>query len=278
VEPKRDCPHVHGLKLSAFKKNFSIEAECEEEGCHATGENWICCFCGKILCSRYVAGHAAQHAEKNPDHCISVSFADCSCWCYKCDSYIEDPISVQFVRCVQRNKFGLPPEPKMAAVGEDATAFVSPFVGGEDSVVNKQEGASIDLQDALPSEGVRFEECSDCTIDVQSRIRVLRLYDCKKCTVRVNAAVGGFDIQRCSGVIIRSYVSSARSCIIINDSAAVTLLMDGTPMFDFFRSFESTGSIVGIKFEEAKTIIPAGPHSKTTFNAETSKFETKPCE
>ena len=112
VEPKRDCPHITDttyqtlinflrgaiLKLKAnpgIKNIFSTYScpECLEEGSEtkdkANEENWLCLTCGEVHCSRYVAGHAAQHNEET-GHPIAFSFSDGSFWCYEDNCYITN--------------------------------------------------------------------------------------------------------------------------------------------------------------------------------------------
>ncbi|CAJ1954915.1 unnamed protein product [Cylindrotheca closterium] len=60
----------------------------KEEHC-PLGENWFCLATQKILCSRYVNGHALQH-WKDTANCIAVSLADLSVWCHVCEAYIKD--------------------------------------------------------------------------------------------------------------------------------------------------------------------------------------------
>lgn len=39
-------------------------------------------------CHRYVKGHMKQHYSET-NHCIAISFADLSLWCFECESYID---------------------------------------------------------------------------------------------------------------------------------------------------------------------------------------------
>jgi len=279
VEPKRDCPHVYALDYESFaRKVNNTDEPCCEEGCGAQGENWVCCFCGGVRCSRYIKGHAAEHYEKNHDHCISISFADCSCWCYKCDEYIEDPISIKFVRRVQAIKFGLPPSAKAAARSdadeEGASGVAVPL--GEESLVKDVADAAININDAKPGEGLCLQNCSGCVVTITTPIRVIRLHDCKECTVDVRAPISHFDIQKSIGISVRHGVPSRGSFFVVNDSAAVAVLLDLDPALSFFSSFETTNSMVGINGGRVKAMICPGPRSSTKFNPETKAFETKP--
>jgi uncharacterized UBP type Zn finger protein len=92
ITPKRDCPHCVIENIAQIEE-FTAKTRgdpCFE--CQSCGENWICLRpgCGTVACSRYVNSHMAKtHHANNADHPIVFSFADCSFWCYECDSYIE---------------------------------------------------------------------------------------------------------------------------------------------------------------------------------------------
>lgn len=98
------------------------------------GENWICLDCGVVRCSRYVNGHALEHykytsstvactpcdlekktssnnmkgeAEISTEgHCLAVSLADLSVWCYECESYVIHDTLDPIVKKLQDLKFG----------------------------------------------------------------------------------------------------------------------------------------------------------------------------
>jgi len=281
VNPKRDCPHVHGLDYAAFsKKAIDINAECEAEDCHHSGENWICCFCGSVLCSRYVSGHAAEHAEKNPEHCISVSFADCSCWCYKCDSYIDDPISVKFVRQVQRAKFGKQevPEEAAAAVEAPVRPIILDGAAAEtpDMAFKSKSDAVIQIRDVPSASRLLIEDCSKCVIKVLTGISVLQLQKCRDCTIYVDDPTEGIFIHGCINVTVR-HQSNVRGCTLgVNDSVGVIVIIPHDPYYAFFSSCEVVNSAVGIKTPVANTVIAETGHSKTSFNREKGAFQTVP--
>jgi len=98
------------------------------------GENWICLDCGVIRCSRYVNGHALEHfqytsnmnrkrssnsekkmsgnhtekeetMESSHGHCLAVSLADLSVWCYECESYVVHDSLDPIVQKLQEMKF-----------------------------------------------------------------------------------------------------------------------------------------------------------------------------
>jgi len=103
VIPKTDCPHVAtAYKPENIPETIPLPGNCHV--CNDASENWICLHCGKISCSRYVQGHAASHNAES-DHAISVSFSDLSVWCYKCDSYIKDPVFADLLWKIHDVKF-----------------------------------------------------------------------------------------------------------------------------------------------------------------------------
>lgn len=86
MPPKQKKP-TGGLKSEAVVAKKE-EEDNKEDHC-PLGENWFCLATKKILCSRYVNGHALQH-WKDTGNCIAVSFADLSVWCHVCEAYIKD--------------------------------------------------------------------------------------------------------------------------------------------------------------------------------------------
>src|SRR5690349_11281539 len=65
-----------------------VKSECKD--CGEQKENWVCCECGGIFCSRYIKGHMKQHHDKS-GHLIAVSLMDLSFWCYGCGDYVDNP-------------------------------------------------------------------------------------------------------------------------------------------------------------------------------------------
>jgi len=115
VEPRRDCPHVGQLPATAAaaasaKCGGLLTAGCEM--CGDTSENWVCLATGRLLCSRYVAGHMKAHAEgraREPDNgggVVALSLSDLSAWCFQCDSYITDPVVEAVLEEFRCAKFG----------------------------------------------------------------------------------------------------------------------------------------------------------------------------
>ena len=104
-------------------------------------ENWLCLHCGMLLCSRYEHGHAKLHWEEsksaelledvttlhNDDlsqwnntnggsgeevrknatgHCIAISLADLSVWCYECNAYLHHDSLTELMKTLEELKFG----------------------------------------------------------------------------------------------------------------------------------------------------------------------------
>jgi len=271
VVPKRDCPHVHQLDFDSFiKKDIDIKSACSEEGCDAVGENWICCFCGCIKCSRYVSGHAADHAEKNPDHCIAVSFADCSCWCYKCDAYIEDPISFRFIRAVKIAKFG--PEPDYPLVKR------TPDTVAEESTVRDIEGQALNIRSLIPGkdESLRLENCSMCIVNIYSPLRAVRLIGCKKCTIHVMCPITAIDISKSEEITVRQKAEPRNTFVHIEDTSSVMMHLKYNPNFAFYAHFEVSNSTVGFINESVNGIILPCPQSFVTYDSVAMKFALSP--
>ena len=116
VSPKKDCSHIKWnsfLSVNDFKNISFQNLKCEN--CSEISELWICITCGKAYCGRYVNNHYYEnHYLKQKDHCICISMLDLSVWCYMCftdgftdpGSYIESPISSEYVKIISDFKFG----------------------------------------------------------------------------------------------------------------------------------------------------------------------------
>jgi uncharacterized UBP type Zn finger protein len=132
VVPISNCPHVlHHVKLTPEQLVSPHDAPCSHvlgrssrsggakgdvdvDGSCPSQENWICLQCGVIRCSRYVNGHGIAHYEvtvtsdpgdDHAGHCVGVSLADLSVWCYACQAYLEDPTVQRLVMRLQELKF-----------------------------------------------------------------------------------------------------------------------------------------------------------------------------
>lgn len=93
-------------------------------GC-ASDENWLCLMCGETRCGRYAHRHSLQHWEQTKQdgeatltvaeaaagqrvlgHCLAISLADLSVWCYECQAYVEHKKLMPLVKQMERLKFG----------------------------------------------------------------------------------------------------------------------------------------------------------------------------
>mmetsp|Transcript_8806 Transcript_8806/g.26384 ORF Transcript_8806/g.26384 Transcript_8806/m.26384 type:complete len:629 (-) Transcript_8806:91-1977(-) len=146
IIPRIDCPHISlhmrvtpdMLCIEQPCGHFREEGEgsdrgvgkgcakdvTDAEGSCPQGENWICLECGATRCSRYVNGHALSHWEMTRElalkkknqgvedgndgagHCIAVSLADLSVWCYECNAYLKHPKLSNVTKHLENLKFG----------------------------------------------------------------------------------------------------------------------------------------------------------------------------
>lgn len=112
VVPLNWCPHLETV-VEVPPEGLSVETPCAE--CDQVGENWVCLICYQVhsnlifphahnstviahfalqvMCSRYVAGHMVIHGQTS-GHNLVLSFSDLSVWCYACDAYIHNEVSV----------------------------------------------------------------------------------------------------------------------------------------------------------------------------------------
>lgn len=116
VSPRTDCSHIKTdeiLSLDLFKKISFNRLQCG--CCKELNELWVCIKCGKAFCGRYVNNHYYNdHYLKDKTHCVCISMLDLSVWCYECitdgftdpGSYIESPISSEYVKIISDYKFG----------------------------------------------------------------------------------------------------------------------------------------------------------------------------
>ena len=137
VVPIEFCPHLRYCdSQSNFNFSLSQLRQCQHPVCASSrkaelannddeksndqqAENWICLAkdCRLILCSRYKCGHALQHYEatklqsSHKSHCIAVSFADLSVWCYECEAYLKHNSLRPILNHLETIKFGTAPIP-----------------------------------------------------------------------------------------------------------------------------------------------------------------------
>jgi hypothetical protein len=80
--------------------------------CGSKAENWLCLHTRRVLCSRYVQGHAAAHAASSPSK-LQLSLSDLSVWDHGQDAYL-DVLAIPELRgsfrAVYVAKFGEEPE------------------------------------------------------------------------------------------------------------------------------------------------------------------------
>jgi hypothetical protein len=136
VVPNQLCPHV----FSSYDKD-NIMQNLDELmkqpcfSCHSSEENWLCLSCGVSLCSRYVAAHMEEHwmntsialldensnkrnsqqessyevsFEEESEHCLALSYADLSVWCYVCNSYVKHERLIPLLVKAESVKFNQP--------------------------------------------------------------------------------------------------------------------------------------------------------------------------
>ncbi|XP_055609867.1 histone deacetylase 6 isoform X2 [Uranotaenia lowii] len=102
VVPLTDCPHLKELNPDNLPEKISTKAPCAD--CSSTQENWVCLHCYQVCCGRYINEHAMLHSLE-ADHALALSFSDLSVWCYRCESYIDNPILYGYKNLVHQDKF-----------------------------------------------------------------------------------------------------------------------------------------------------------------------------
>ncbi|XP_062700271.1 histone deacetylase 6 isoform X2 [Aedes albopictus] len=102
VVPLRDCPHLKELNPENIPEAISTKSPCT--GCDSTAENWVCLHCFRVHCGRYINEHAMLHSLES-EHALALSFSDLSVWCYKCESYIDNPLLYAYKNLVHQDKF-----------------------------------------------------------------------------------------------------------------------------------------------------------------------------
>ncbi|XP_067270492.1 histone deacetylase 6 [Pseudorasbora parva] len=102
VNPLPWCPHLESVR-PVPAGGIDVFLPCEE--CGGDAENWICLFCYKVLCGRYVNQHMVTHGQVS-GHPIVLSFADLSVWCYACESYVHNQVLHEAKNAAHLVKFG----------------------------------------------------------------------------------------------------------------------------------------------------------------------------
>lgn len=102
VDPLPWCPHLESVR-PVPAGGIDVFQPCEE--CGGEAENWICLFCYKVLCGRYVNQHMVTHGQES-GHPVVLSFADLSVWCYACESYVHNKVLHEAKNAAHLVKFG----------------------------------------------------------------------------------------------------------------------------------------------------------------------------
>ncbi|XP_037089603.1 histone deacetylase 6-like [Pollicipes pollicipes] len=103
VIPLPGCPHLSTVcELPAAGIDAS-EPCCE---CGDLQENWVCLTCYQVCCGRYRACHMLDHGAVS-GHCMVLSLADLSVWCYVCEAYVHHERLIAAKRSAHRSKFGV---------------------------------------------------------------------------------------------------------------------------------------------------------------------------
>jgi len=106
------CPHLDapGVARLAPSEALAMGAPCLV--CNSTKENWICLFCARQFCSRYVGKHCVSHWEEtkaaspSEGHHLAISEGDLSVWCHECEAYVNNAEVQPHVVRLQTLKFG----------------------------------------------------------------------------------------------------------------------------------------------------------------------------
>ncbi|XP_058833510.1 histone deacetylase 6 isoform X2 [Topomyia yanbarensis] len=126
VVPLRDCPHLKELNPDNTPERISTKTPCD--GCETQLENWVCLLCFRVRCGRYINEHAALHSLET-EHPLALSFSDLSVWCYRCESYIDNPILYPYKNLVHQDKFD--GESLVWSYGSDLLLDVTPAGPGD---------------------------------------------------------------------------------------------------------------------------------------------------
>lgn len=102
VQPLSWCPHLEAINNHFRVEDYDVKRKCQ--GCENEGENWICCHCQKVFCSRYVNKCMVLHSDES-SHAIALSFSDLSCWCFVCDDYVSNEVMYEMENALHKNKF-----------------------------------------------------------------------------------------------------------------------------------------------------------------------------
>ncbi|KAF7233372.1 hypothetical protein EG68_06928 [Paragonimus skrjabini miyazakii] len=96
---------AHRAKFVKDRPDWQPDVNGKCSQCDHKDELWACLTCYTLGCGRYANSHMLEHFSST-DHPIVLSFADLSCWCYKCESYVNSPVLMLPKQAVHRAKFG----------------------------------------------------------------------------------------------------------------------------------------------------------------------------
>jgi len=85
----KECKHVISVPPvpdSFSEKNLFEDATCSV--CKTEKELWVCLICLKLFCGRFENRHMVEH-HRESGHCVSISLADLSSWCFACEMYLD---------------------------------------------------------------------------------------------------------------------------------------------------------------------------------------------
>lgn len=159
VDARTDCPHLHALPSTIPERAHTLSYAAPTcDTCGAPDEAWVCLTCYHVGCSRYSGGHGAAHAGEGAGgghggganavagvapvvaappsgqpppghHCLALSLADMSVWCYTCAAYLDVfklPALHPSFRLAYRGRFGEEPAlPQEQEGGTEAGASAS---------------------------------------------------------------------------------------------------------------------------------------------------------
>ncbi|XP_043222780.1 histone deacetylase 6-like [Amphibalanus amphitrite] len=103
VVPLLDCPH---LCTVADLPVGGINASALCADCGDSQENWVCLTCYQVCCGRYRSCHMLDHGAVT-GHCMVLSLADLTVWCYVCENYIHHERLTAAKRSAHHSKFGV---------------------------------------------------------------------------------------------------------------------------------------------------------------------------
>uniref|UniRef100_T1JHE2 UBP-type domain-containing protein n=1 Tax=Strigamia maritima TaxID=126957 RepID=T1JHE2_STRMM len=102
VTPMKTCPHLNSV-APVPSEGFNVQSPCKT--CSDKNENWLCLSCYEVYCGRFIHQDMLLH-NQNTGHCVVLSFADLSVWCYACEAYLDNSVLNPILESAHRQKFG----------------------------------------------------------------------------------------------------------------------------------------------------------------------------